>query len=296
MSEHKDVDALFEDDPGSLDGVIDEDDAEDLKLDDVNTKVWLVKVPGFLADKWRSVDEDNVNLGSIRIYNNPPPGKTTKVALFLPPDDDTPNVPKEYNIHITPEKVNNKFVFSEDQNGGKAITGTIHHECTATPNFGAYRSIMRKRVLEAGTPQRSVQVLGQNSQPVFVPGASSGMPSSSFSDFITTKKPKTDKEKATRMPRNELMDLLFDAFDKYPYYTFKGLVEHTKQPNQYLKEVLNEICILNKKGPYTGSYQLKPEYKERLSVAERQSAINNAENEESDDDEDDEELMEEVRV
>lgn len=69
MSEHKDVDALFEDDPGSLDGVIDEDDAEDLKLDDVNTKVWLVKVPKFLAEKWRSIDEDNVNLGSIRIYN-----------------------------------------------------------------------------------------------------------------------------------------------------------------------------------------------------------------------------------
>lgn len=69
MSENKDVDALFEDDPGSLDGVIDEDDAEDLKLDDVNTKVWLVKVPKFLAEKWRSVDEDDVNLGSIRIYN-----------------------------------------------------------------------------------------------------------------------------------------------------------------------------------------------------------------------------------
>jgi transcription initiation factor TFIIF subunit beta len=44
MSDHNDVDALFEDDPGSLEEVFDEDDAEDLKLDDVNTKVWLVKV------------------------------------------------------------------------------------------------------------------------------------------------------------------------------------------------------------------------------------------------------------
>lgn len=103
----------------------------------------------------------------------------------MPEDETTPNLPKEYSIHITPGEVHNKFVFSEDQNGGKAISGTVHHECTATPSqFGAYRSIMRKRVLEAGTPQRSVQVLGQNSQPVFVPGASSGMPSSSFSDFI----------------------------------------------------------------------------------------------------------------
>lgn len=45
---------------------------------------------------------------------------------------------------------------------------------------------MRKRVLEAGTPQRTVQILGQNNQPVFVPGASSSMPNSSFSDFIVS--------------------------------------------------------------------------------------------------------------
>lgn len=98
------------------------------------------------------------------------------------------------------------------------------------------------------------------------------------------------------MPRNELMDLLFTAFDKFPYWSFKGIVEHTKQPNQYLKEVLAEICILNKRGPYAGNYQLKPEYKERLSAAERQNALNDVANDESDDDEEDEELMEEVRL
>lgn len=44
MSDHEDVDALFEDDPGPLEEVIDEDDAEDLKLDQAENKVWLVKV------------------------------------------------------------------------------------------------------------------------------------------------------------------------------------------------------------------------------------------------------------
>ncbi len=43
MSDH-DVDALFEDDPGPLEEVIDEDDAEDLRLDQADNKVWLVKV------------------------------------------------------------------------------------------------------------------------------------------------------------------------------------------------------------------------------------------------------------
>lgn len=103
------------------------------------------------------------------------------------PEEPGSSVPREYNISILPGEVQNKFVFSEDQNGVKSISGTVHHECAATPTeFRSYRDIMRKRVLDAGTPQRSVQVLGQNNQPVFVPGASSSMPNSSFSDFVVS--------------------------------------------------------------------------------------------------------------
>jgi transcription initiation factor TFIIF subunit beta len=237
--------------------------------------------------------------------------------LILPDGEATESVPGEYNISILPGEVQNKFVFAEDSNSGKALSGTVHHECSATPiQLRSYRNIMKKRVREASTPQRTVQVLGHNNQPVFVPGASSNMPNSSFSDFIVShcynyyyyvinqfinliflqspKKQKTDKEKATRMPRNELMDMLFVAFDKYPYWSFKGIAEHTKQPSQYLKEILGEICILNRRGPYTGNYQLKPEFKERMSTAERQSAINGPPEDGSSDEDEDEELMEVV--
>ena len=102
------------------------------------------------------------------------------------------------------------------------------------------------------------------------------------------------------MPRNELMDVLFAAFERYPYWSFKGIVEHTKQPSQYLKEVLQEICILNKRGPYASNYQLKPEYKQRPSAAELESAANATKDDEgsgaSSGDEDDEEIMETINV
>lgn len=39
---------------------------------------------------------------------------------------------------------------------------------------------MRKRVNEAETPQRTVQMLGEDNQPMLLPGASS----SGFADFI----------------------------------------------------------------------------------------------------------------
>ncbi|KAI7857493.1 transcription initiation factor IIF, beta subunit-domain-containing protein [Circinella umbellata] len=295
-----DVEALFEDDPGPLDEVVDDDD-DDLKLDNADTKVWLVKVPKFLANKWKQVDEDNVNLGSIRIYNEAPPGRSSAISLVLP-ESDTDPIPHEYSIHIPQGEVMNKYVFSQSEHGVKSINGTVHHECSATPTqFEPYRGIMRKRVLDAGTPQRTVQVLGQNNQPVFVPGASNAMQSTGFSDFIQSKKQKTDnKEKATRMPRNELMDVLFAAFERYPYWSFKGIVEHTKQPSQYLKEVLQEICILNKRGPYASNYQLKPEYKQRPSAAELESAANATKDDDgsgaSSGDEDDEEVMETINV
>lgn len=201
---------------------------------------------------------------------------------------------------------------------GKTISGTVHHECTATPtHVDSYRGIMRKRVMEAETPQRSVQEIGKSNQPMFVPGAGSALANTGFSDFTVcicwcyvlygclicslqpSKRQKADnKEKATRMPRNELMDVLFVAFDRYPYWSFKGLLEHIRQPSQYLKEVLNDICILNKRGPYAGNYQLKPEYVQRSTAAEQSSgaAKDSGTPSSGDEDEDEEEAMETIHV
>ncbi|CDS10000.1 hypothetical protein LRAMOSA02677 [Lichtheimia ramosa] len=298
FASNPDVDALFEDDPGPID-TIDDDDDDDLKLDDADTKVWLVKVPKFLAQKWKEVDQDDVNLGSVRIYDQPPPGRSSRISLILPEGEAT-NIPKEYLIHIPPAEATNKFVFTEGENGSKTISGTVHHECTATPtHVDSYRGIMRKRVMEAETPQRSVQEIGKSNQPMFVPGAGSALANTGFSDFTPSKRQKADnKEKATRMPRNELMDVLFVAFDRYPYWSFKGLLEHIRQPSQYLKEVLNDICILNKRGPYAGNYQLKPEYVQRSTAAEQSSgaAKDSGTPSSGDEDEDEEEAMETIHV
>jgi transcription initiation factor TFIIF subunit beta len=43
------VDALFEEDPGSLAGLEDDDDLEDLDLKNLDTKIWLVKVRSTLT-------------------------------------------------------------------------------------------------------------------------------------------------------------------------------------------------------------------------------------------------------
>ncbi|CEG76471.1 hypothetical protein RMATCC62417_11367 [Rhizopus microsporus] len=189
MSDHEDVDALFEDDPGPLEEVIDEDDAEDLKLDQAENKVWLVKVPRFLSEMWKKIDQENVRLGSVRIYKDSAQQGKSSVSLVLPDNETTATIPKEYSINFISTDVQNKFVFSQSDHG-KAISGTVYHEGVA--------------------------------------------------------------------------------------------------------EILNEICILNKRGPYAGNYQLKPEFKQRLSAAEKQNAVEKSPEEATSSE--DEEFMEDVKL
>lgn len=69
--------------------------------------------------------------------------------------------------------------------------------------------------------------------------------------------------RAARIPRNELLDLLFHHFEDKPYWQIKALTEHVQQPQVYLREVLADIGQLIARGPYAGMWTLKDEYKSR---------------------------------
>lgn len=65
------------------------------------------------------------------------------------------------------------------------------------------------------------------------------------------------------MPRNELLDALFQCFSEFEYWSLKGLREKLNQPEAYLKETLESIAILQKTGAFALKWHLKPEYKTR---------------------------------
>lgn len=43
--------------------------------------------------------------------------------------------------------------------------------------------------------------------------------------------------------------------------TLVAIADHTNQPHAWLKELLNDICILHKTGPYANHFSLKDEWK-----------------------------------
>ncbi|OMH81933.1 Transcription initiation factor IIF subunit beta [Zancudomyces culisetae] len=157
------------------------------------------------------------------------------------------------------------------------LSGTIHHECTVTPVLDSkYSEIVKNRsnLATKNIGKRTVQVLDDqyqsnllnfkhpslarlNKRTKFISGGSgagagAGGVGAGGSGGLGNR--------YERLPREKLVDLLFSAFEKYAYWSFKGLLEFTKQPSTYLKEVLGDIAILNKRGPYNSMYSLKPEY------------------------------------
>ncbi|WMV37663.1 hypothetical protein MTR67_031048 [Solanum verrucosum] len=87
-------------------------------------------------------------------------------------------------------------------------------------------------------------------------------------DFTQDKKKavpvKGPEVKRTRRDRGELEDIMFKLFERQPNWTLKQLVQETDQPAQFLKEILNELCVYNKRGTNQGTYELKPEYKKSV--------------------------------
>jgi transcription initiation factor TFIIF subunit beta len=158
-----------------------------------------------------------------------------------------------------------------------SIVGTVAHECTVTPVMNAsYSKTVKSRVLEANQPKRQVQMLADQQG---LPEGSSylynpkiNQPFGSFTGGSARTKADAQNNKATRIPKNELLDLLFKCFQEYAYWSLKGLKEYVKQPEvtllfeftdfsqSYLREALEEIAHLNKRGPYALKWSLKPHY------------------------------------
>ncbi|KAJ1966033.1 hypothetical protein GGI12_000351 [Dipsacomyces acuminosporus] len=255
---------------------IDDDDLDDLDMSEVGNKVWLVKVPQFLAQKWSERDANGEEIGKVRIYDKPDKNGNS-ISLILSDNERNGDIPKEYNLKVINNQVQNMLIFSENKSPKSdikptstlanktvptSLTGTVHHECIVTPTFNEkYQNIMRKRAVEAGKPARTMRFISEQHRntSMFKPNERSA--------FITTQRKATADNRMARMDRKDLMNLLFSAFEKYPYWSFKGLVEHTRQPAAFLKEVLADVAVLNKRGPYASTYSIKSEFRNSTNTA-----------------------------
>ncbi|KAJ7318110.1 transcription initiation factor IIF, beta subunit-domain-containing protein [Mycena albidolilacea] len=353
------------DDKKPFDVPNDDDDAqpdpdEILMLDQGHGKVWLVKIPKFLLERWTAINKEDVHLATVRVYPSSKPGGRTRMFLFLPPNTDpsknqtpppqNPNRPHFahttsyavdggaepdcYELDMVNDNVENQVVIAERPKDPSLsistsaaaatpntrarttiLTGRIKHDCNLRPALTAsYRRQMRERHIKYNTPTRQIKRIedsgiagGRGAVNRLTSGVSVGA-DGAFSSLVKTK-PKAAKgqfERMARIPRNQLLDLIFQLFRDTPRWGIKPLRERTQQPEVYLKEVLSEVAFLNKTGEYASLWELKDTFKdessrgniagmsgagELISFGDSDVKMEGVEDDEDDDDDDD---MEEV--
>lgn len=310
----------------------------DLDLNQSNRQVWLVRLPMFLAEKWR--DRNNIHgqqLGKIRINKD-----GSKIQLVLD-ENDNDSIPHQYDLELTKKVVENEFVFTEqnlkkyqqrvrelatdpekqkqayqrkqereeelrrrqqllkrrnnrkrfnhrvmtDRDGRDryipyvktipkktSVTGTVCHECQVMPSMNDpnyHKIVEQRRNLIKNSNKERITTLDET---VGVTMSHTGMSMrGDNSNFLKVGREKAKSNtKSIRMPKKEILDYLFKLFDEYDYWSLKGLKERTRQPEAHLKECLDKVATLVKKGPYAFKYTLRPEYK-RLKEEERKATL-----------------------
>lgn len=153
-----------------------------------------------------------------------------------------------------------------------ALAAKVNHEANLIPmqDENYYRDLERS-LTQAMQPKVGTTFALDKIDKGLMPGRQNDM----FNAFTTTSKPrgskkKVPKEKAVRMPQDQLYNALYACFKKYKYWKMGSLRAQLKQPEAYIKQTLESIAILIKSGDFVGTYALKPEYVASLDIKDEE--------------------------
>ncbi|XP_048833838.1 general transcription factor IIF subunit 2b [Brienomyrus brachyistius] len=238
-----------------------------------NTGVWLVKVPKYLSQQWAKASGRG-EVGKLRIVKNQ--GKA-EVSFTLNEELTTIDcvgekassvrAPRDHPFTMQTVGGQTLAVFtenssgqSEDRSEGSApdklvLEGVVVQRAECRPAVSEnYMQLKRLQIEESSKPVRLSQQLEK-------PVTTNYKPVSNHTYNVEYEKKKKEEGKRARGDRQQVLDMLFSAFEKHQYYNIKDLVDITKQPVTFLKEILHDIGIYNVKGTHKNTWELRPEYR-----------------------------------
>lgn len=266
----------YEDAPRTRDSDLDsnsdsEDDGpnEDLVLRGVSGTVWLVKVPKAVMEAWTRVDKDGEHLATLRVYQETEP---PVIQLLLAND---PTLKENlrgavFTLAPTPARPKNMFVVSEPSSSqtDMQLEASIDQQWHVQPALTQkWTKNINERNREANAPKRQLIQIDDASAHIKRIASGAGHVDN-FSNLVK-QKPKAASgqfERAARIPKNELLDMLFKLFKIQTHWAMKVLRERTKQPLDYLKETLEDIAVLHKSGPHTNTWSLQDSYAQQFGL------------------------------
>lgn len=154
------------------------------------------------------------------------------------------------------------------------MVGKVVHECQVIPTKLAANNKLKlaaqKRFLSNMVKRRHINYLKNVDTGILQgkagPNIHTGSTITLSRELAAKREAAKTEGRASRMDKKALMKVLFELFDKYDYWTMKGLKEKTNQPEVYLKECLENIAVMERRGPYALKYRLRDEYKKSREV------------------------------
>lgn len=148
---------------------------------------------------------------------------------------EAPSVPENYTVRFTSNPPGNMLVFTEDGEGhGVGIEGTVQHECNIVPIVDEdYRFIMRQRREEAEKPKRTTQYFEHSGKNRILENVH-GKFFATSNPTAAPKRRKMEDIRKDRLPREEVIEMIFKAYETHPHWSLKGMTEHLKQPTVFI--------------------------------------------------------------
>ncbi|EXB80108.1 General transcription factor IIF subunit 2 [Morus notabilis] len=230
--------------------------------------VWLLKCPPIVSRSLQkspyfssssSCDSSSLPIAKVVLSIDPlNPSDATKFTMELD-GTESGNSPKSYCMDMYTDFVP-MSVFSESSKGNLSVEGKILHKFDMKPhddNIENYGKLCRERTKQYMTRMRQIKVIDNDNGARMRP-----MPG--MLSIASDKKKMTTKGSDTRRirrDRREMEEIMFKLFERQPNRSLRQLIHETDQPEQFLKELLKDLCVYNNKGANQGTYELKPEYR-----------------------------------
>eukprot|EP01113_Clastostelium_recurvatum_P029552 TRINITY_DN3566_c0_g1_i3.p1 TRINITY_DN3566_c0_g1~~TRINITY_DN3566_c0_g1_i3.p1 ORF type:complete len:280 (-),score=72.65 TRINITY_DN3566_c0_g1_i3:132-971(-) len=258
------------------------DEMDDVSLNEIpDRRIWLVKIPKKLHQHWFSSASSSSSSFSSSSSSSAPFDPSRDVGMItvdpssrgiqLTIANAPPSIPNKYNMTLRaiPQETPTKVFLDDD---GVTFSGSVESKLDMEPVSGGdadYRALMRARSVISNRKDRQIKTISATSHEDAAPALMApSLFRASNPDWINRNSKKEERLMAKRVSRNkdEVLDMLFAAFEKKPFYNLEGLVTLTEQPHQHLKNILADVAIKHVKGPNRNMYELKPEFRSSTSA------------------------------
>lgn len=221
--------------------------------------VWLTKVPKYIGEQIMNQRKGTI-IGNIEVdktENQSPSLKIRFSNLIL-----NGGIPKEHVIEIK-DKPSTMYIVSTNNNDNKNrrmdVEGLVNKECFIRPVLNKeYLEYKRKQKAKEEFEEEKVQVIDYFSE---VKRSAKYSVLKEMDTLARKRKLMLQGKKRERLEKSDVMEIVFNAFEKHSFWTVKDLADFSGQPIAYIQEIVNEICVMNKKD-HKNTYELKPEYKQ----------------------------------